>query len=129
MVLNQIVSIVRSSYGETYRSEKNIVKEICRYVINNLELDCSIDSIAREFHFSTHYIRHIFKKQTGTSLKEFKTSQIIKKAKLLLRTSNYKIIDIAAACGFESHSYFTEIFTKEAGISPKDYRNKYCVLY
>lgn len=124
-VLNEIVSLVRSAHGEGVYSEKNIVDEICRYIINNLECDCNTADIAKIFHYSSHYIRHIFKKLTGTSVKEFQTAQIIKKAKLLLRMSDDKIIDVADACGFENPSYFTEVFTKEVGISPKNYRNKY----
>jgi len=124
-VLNKIVSFVRSAYGESEYSEKNIIDEICRYIINNLECDCNTEEIAKKFHFSSHYIRHIFKKQTGTSITDFKTAQIIKKAKILLKTSNDKITEIAVACGFENPSYFTEVFTKEVGISPKDYRNTY----
>ena len=124
-VLNKIVSLVRSAHGESEYSEKNIIDEICRYIINNLECECNTEDIAKKFHFSSHYIRHIFKKQTGTSITDFKTSQIIKKAKILLRMSNDKITDIAAACGFENSSYFTEVFTKNVGISPKEYHNKY----
>lgn len=54
---------------------------------------------------------------------DFKMAQKLKKAKLLLNTSNHKIIDIASACGFENASYFTETFAKEVGVSPKDYRD------
>ncbi|MBQ4574902.1 MAG: exo-alpha-sialidase [Clostridia bacterium] len=123
-VLNEIIHLVRSVHGKEIYSEKNIVDEICRYIIDNPECDCSTQNIAKIFHYSSHYIRHIFKKQTGISVKEFQTAQIIKTAKLLLRMCDDKITDIAATCGFESPSYFTEVFTKEVGMSPKDYRKK-----
>jgi len=123
-VLNHIVSLVRCAHGGGIYSEKNTVDDICHYIIDNPECDCSTESVAKVFHYSSHYIRHIFKKQTGMSIKEFKTAQIIKKAKLLLKMSDNRITDIAAACGFENPSYFTEVFTKEVGISPKDYRTK-----
>lgn len=123
-VLSEIVTLVRSAQSESIYSEKSIVDEICKYIIENSEQNCSVESIAKKFHYSAHYIRHIFKKQTGITVNGFKTAQIIKKAKLLLKMSNDKITDIASACGFETPSYFTEVFTKEVGISPKDYRNK-----
>lgn len=127
-VLNQIISLVRSAKGEGAYSEKGIVDDICRYIVENLESDCSVENIAKQLHFSAHYIRHIFKKQTGISVSEFKKAQIIKKAKLLLKMSDNKITDIALACGFENPSYFTEFFTKETGFTPKDYRNKFKVV-
>ena len=40
----------------------------------------------------------------------------------MLRMSDKKIIDIAAICGYENPSCFTEMFIKEVGISPSAYR-------
>lgn len=123
-VLNEIIGLVRSAHSEGEYSEKGIVDELCRYIIEHLEEAVSAESLAKHFHFSTHYIRHIFKKQTGTTVSGFKTSQIIKKAKLLLKMSDSKIIDVAAACGFDNASYFTEVFLKELGVTPKEYRQQ-----
>ena len=121
-ILNEMIHLVRSAHSEGVFSEKSIVADICRYITDNPECDCNVINIANLFHYSSHYIRHIFKKQTGTSIKEFQTAQIIKKAKLLLRMCDEKITDIAASCGFDNPSYFTEVFTKEVGVSPTDYR-------
>jgi len=74
-------------------------------------------------HYSSHYIKHIFKEKTGISIIDFNNSQRIKKAKILLRSENCKITDVASACGFDSHSYFTEVFIKTTGMSPSNYRN------
>lgn len=120
--LDRIIAIVRSAHGQGEYTEKGIIDEVCRYVVEHPECECSTESIAKKFHFSTHYLRHAFKKQTGVSISEFKTAQLIKKAKLLLRMSEHKITDIAAACGFDSPSYFTEVFLKETGVSPTQYR-------
>lgn len=120
--LDRIIAIVRSAHGQGEYTEKGIIDEVCRYVVEHPECECSTESIAKKFHFSTHYLRHAFKKQTGVSISEFKTAQLIKKAKLLLRMSEHKITDIAATCGFDSPSYFTEVFLKETGVSPTQYR-------
>ena len=120
--LSRIISVVRSAQASGKHTEKSIVDQICRYIIDNLEEDCGIKAIAEHFHYSSHYIRHVFKKQTGISVQEFKRAQVIQKAKLLLQHSNNKITDIAIACGFESASYFSEVFKKEVGISPKSYQ-------
>ena len=42
----------------------------------------------------------------------------------MLRESGMSIIEIAMACGFQSSSYFTQIFKKETGITPKEYRKQ-----
>ena len=122
MELNKIVLLVRSAHSDSRYSQRNIVDVICRYIIDHLEASCTTEEIAKEFHYSAHYIRHIFKRETGISITDFKNAQIIKKAKILLRISRDKITEIADACGFENPSYFTEVFTKEVGVSPSEYR-------
>ena len=122
-ILNNIIELIRGADFKTEKDEKNIVDEICKYIIDNLENDFTTESIAEKFHYSSHYIRHIFKEKTGTSIIDFKNSQRIKKAKILLRSKNCKITDVASACGFDSHSYFTELFIKNTGLSPVKYRN------
>lgn len=120
--LNKIVLLVRSAHSDSRYSERNIVDVICKYILDNLEDSCNTEEIAKKFHYSSHYIRHIFKRETGISITDFKNAQNMKKAKILLRISQDKITEIADACGFENPSYFAELFTKEVGISPSEYR-------
>lgn len=110
----------RNSVSTCY--DNGVVDEICSYIIDNLESNCSVENIADKFNFSANYIRHIFKKKTGISISEFKKTQILKKARLLLKASDRKITDIAAECGYDNPSYFSEFFKNEVGVSPKDYR-------
>ncbi len=120
--LDEIISLVRNAESKCKHNEKNIVDKICDYIIQNLESNLSTEDIASKFHFSTNYIRYVFKKGTGTTIINFRTAQQLKKAKLLLKTTDYKISEIASSCGFDNSSYFTEVFTKEIGISPQKYR-------
>lgn len=120
--LNSIIELVRDVGDDSVYSEKTIVDQICAYVSDHLEQDLDTEQIADHFHFSSHYIRLIFKRQTGTNLTEFKTALRIQKAKLLLKGCEDKISNISARCGFDSSCYFTEVFTKSVGICPTDYR-------
>lgn len=123
ITLNQIIGLVRRANSKSIYARKNIADQICRYITDNLENNYSLPDLANEFHFSANYIRHIFKRETGITVKEFQKAQKIKKAKLLLRTGDCKIIDVAHSCGFENPAYFTEVFIKEVGISPKKYKD------
>lgn len=123
--LNEIITLVRSAHSDTVWSEKSITDMLCRSIMEHPEQPCSAESLAEKFHFSAHYIRHVFKKQTGISVSGFRTAQRIKKAKLLLRMREDRITDIAAACGFENPSYFTEVFLRETGLSPTEFRQNH----
>jgi len=48
----------------------------------------------------------------------------MEKAKELLITGHYKVSEIAGMCGFENVYYFSNVFKKHEGISPKNYIKK-----
>ena len=91
--------------------------------MQNLAGNESTEEIALKFNYSANYIHHVFKKKTGTTIVKFRNEQRLIKAKLLLCGCDGRITDIAAECGFENPAYFTEVFTKEVGISPREYRS------
>ena len=78
-ILSEIISLIRNAETKTIYDEKKVVDKICSYIIQNLESDFYAEDIANEFHFSTSYLRHIFKKETGTSITNFKRAQQLKK--------------------------------------------------
>ena len=120
--LERIISLVRKAQAAGETSEDDVVRDVQAYLAENLEKNESVEEIAKKVFFSAHYLRHLFKKKSGVSIQEFKNYQRLKKAKILLCTTNHKILEIAAACGFQNAAYFTEFFVKETGMSPTRYR-------
>ncbi len=120
--LNEIITLVRRAENESETYEDEIIDRTKAYIIENLEKNESVESIAKKVFFSSHYLRHLFKKKAGVSIQEFKNRERLKKAKLLLVTGENKIIEIAAACGYESPAYFSEVFVKDVGMNPTDFR-------
>ncbi|PDT49886.1 AraC family transcriptional regulator [Sinorhizobium fredii] len=70
-----------------------------------------------EFHFS-----RLFKQATGLSPSHYFIRQRVAKAQRLLKETDTSIIEIAMAVGYSSPSHFAQIFRREAGVSPRDYR-------
>jgi AraC-like DNA-binding protein len=66
-----------------------------------------------------------FKAETGTNFSEYLIMLRISKAEKLLVSSNFSVTKISGMCGFQSSSYFTLMFKKYKGITPKKYRMKY----
>ena len=64
----------------------------------------------------------LFKKSTGSSFKEYLNMVRIEESKRLLSNTDFSIIDIAIAVGFEDQSYFSKVFKKFTGLTPKQFR-------
>ena len=65
---------------------------------------------------------HIFKEITGMSILTFLNTARIRKACLLLTTTDKPVTWIAQETGYESASRFSRTFKKEVGMTPREYR-------
>ena len=63
-----------------------------------------------------------FKARTGMTPQRYLTSIRLGQARELLRSSTLNIGEIAAVCGYETALYFSRIFRKYTGVSPKAFR-------
>ena len=82
-----------------------------------------LQDIADTFGISPNYLSQLFKKYEEIGLSEYITNQKINRSKELLNDGSLKIYEIADQLGFESAFYFSKVFKKVTGVSPKDYRN------
>ncbi|WP_445671395.1 helix-turn-helix transcriptional regulator [Paenibacillus sp. FSL K6-3166] len=87
-----------------------------------------INSIADELSMSPIYLSRLYKLLTTNALSDKINELRLDKAKELLKTSEYTIVDIAEKTGFTSSSYFYRLFKNSTGITPSDYRKKIKVL-
>ena len=90
----------------------------------NLTDDMTLETIAESVHSNASYLSRIFKKEVGTSVITYITDLRIKKAKDLLEHSDLKTFEISDAVGIHDPAYFSVLFKKYTGMSPKSYRNK-----
>ncbi len=88
------------------------------------DADISVDQVAFNAGFSTDYFNRIFAAHTGFNVMEYVRFVRLRKASLMLRTSERSVLDIALDCGYDSHESFSRAFKNQYGISPSEYREK-----
>lgn len=89
---------------------------------HNLYANLSLDELAHLCHMSISSFKRKFKEVFGESPKKFITAKKIEKAAKLLKSSDYRISDIAWDVGFESVATFNRNFMTAFGKSPTDFR-------
>ncbi len=94
------------------------------YINRNFDSHLYINSIADKVYMSRSHFCRLFKEETGESPSEYINYVRIQCAAKLLKESDSSIEEIALACGFNSHSYFSAKFKKQLMMSPREYRNK-----
>lgn len=99
-----------------------ITKKAIRYISQNFSRNLTLDEVADHVHLNPAYFSTLFKQSTGSSFKEYLNMVRIEESKRLLSNTDYSIIDISLATGFEDQSYFSKVFKKYTGLTPKQYR-------
>lgn len=110
--------------GHSVRSLDHIEKIMAWLDEHYLE-PFSMKPLSEHVHLSPKHISSIFRKKTGITITEFLTSKRINHACFLLKTTNQSISDIAYESGFSNFSYFSQLFKKKVGVTPRHFRRNY----
>lgn len=100
-----------------------LVKNIMKYIQNNLAERLTLERLAKEFFLNGTYLSRLFKKHVGLSLREYILDQRIDFAKQLL-SAGCSVSEACYTSGFYDYSNFIRSFTKIVGISPGKYKKK-----
>lgn len=122
-ILQEVVETFSDSIFNHLPSKNNdIIKNAMRYITEHFNTPLPLEEVASYVHLHPAYFSSLFKNMTGTSFKEYLNKIRIEESKLLLANTDYSILDIAIAVGFEDQSYFSKIFKKYTGITPRQFR-------
>ena len=99
-----------------------IIKKTIRYISQNYANPLTLELVANQVHLNPSYFSTLFKQSTGSSFKEYLNMVRVEESKRLLANTDYALIDIAIATGFEDQSYFTKVFKRYTGLTPKQFR-------
>lgn len=99
-----------------------IVIDIINWVDKHYMEEFQLEAMSAAVCMSPTYISHLFKKSTGHTITQFLTVRRLKQACLLLKTTSLSIQEIGEKSGWPNFSYFSQIFRKHIGMSPKQYR-------
>jgi two-component system, response regulator YesN len=110
-------SKMQGRYGDVILKAKNYIEK------NYANQDTCLHSVADEVHLSPNHFSTIFSQECGITFIEYLTTVRVEQAKKLLRNTDMKGSDIAYDVGFSDPHYFSFIFKKTTGFSPREYRN------
>lgn len=106
----------------------NVVQRVQQYISENLDKHLTLGDVADVFGFSQNYLSSLFNKYGNIGFVEYATKARVEKAKVLMANGNLKIYEIAEQLGFDSAFYFSKVFKKVEGISPRAFLQKHYSL-
>ncbi len=123
MLQETVEAFVESMFHYLPTQKNNdTIKTAIQYISHNYASGLTLESVAEQVHLNPAYFSSIFKQSSGSSFKEYLNMVRIEESKRLLSNTDYPILDIAIAVGFEDQSYFSKVFKKYTGLSPRQFR-------
>ena len=99
--------------------------KIKNYIDSHYSQNITLDFLSKMTYMNKFHLVHTFSKQIGLSPINYAINKRIQESKNLLATTSYSIQDISSIVGFSNSSYFTQMFKKITGTTPKTFRYEY----
>ncbi len=98
------------------------IHDAVMYIQNHFTESVTLNEIASVVHYSPGYFSDQFRKVMHVTFQEYLLSLRIYYATVLLKTTDLPVKTIALDSGFQTISYFANVFKRRMGISPGTYR-------
>ncbi|MBR2189537.1 MAG: response regulator [Eubacterium sp.] len=113
---------LESTKAESTTEQSGLLPEIIAFTREHVTEEIDLNFLADHFGKSTGYIGTLFRRGYGQGFNEFVTAERMKLAQHLLLDRALTVQDVAKKCGYYNTKYFSVVFRKVTGTSPKNYQ-------
>lgn len=114
----EIAEILEEEESEQFSGK---IRRAKAYIREHYAQDISLNELADHMGMNPMYLSRLFKKEMGMNFSAYLTKVRVEKAIELLKQGDYKIYEVSQMVGYQTVQYFSKVFKKETGKSPKDF--------
>lgn len=100
----------------------DVIAECINYIEFNLEDELTLNNLAEKLNMNASSLSAKFKKEVGYTLTDYINLKRVKASLILLVTTNLPIGEVAEKVGYMNENYYSRIFKKIQGMTPREYR-------
>jgi len=100
------------------------LKRITDWIDGHLDEDFDLEQLAAQARLSKFHFHRLFKAATGMSPGKYQLNARMNEARRRLRETRQSVVAVALDLGFSSPSHFAQVFRRETGLTPSDYRRQ-----
>lgn len=120
------LSLNQEQYQQDHYSPE--VKETLSFIHKHIGRQFSLEDLAENARISLSTLRLHFKKETGSTIGGYISTQKLEVAKSYLQQSNISLSELAKLCGFQSIYAFSHFFKRNTGVSPLNWKKRHCSI-
>lgn len=107
-----------SGRKESRKPENRLIDDVARFLEKHCAEKLSPPDVADHFGISYSHLRRLFKRHTGTGIKDFLTQKRVERAKRLLASGRTPVKRVAKQCGYDDVFLFMRVFKRCTGVPP-----------
>ena len=111
--------------NSTNQSIYEKIRQVAQFIDVHFQENITLDGLSKSFYISKFHLAREFKRITGSTPGDYLLGKRISNAKKLLRFTNASVEEIGRSCGIVEAGYFTKVFKKAEGMTPREYRRKW----
>ena len=117
--------IIRTSARAETKETHFVVERVLNYIAEHYAEEIDLATLAALVNASENYLSHVFKKVTNYSPLQYIVRRRIGKAQSLLVYTSLSLTEISMRVGYDDPNYFSRLFKKLIGMTPRSYRQKW----
>lgn len=99
-----------------------MIRKVITRIDFDLAADLSLQATARALNVNASYLSNLFKRETWEALADYVNRKRMEHAAYLLTTTDLSVSAVAQSCGISDDNYFTKIFKRHNGLTPRQFR-------
>lgn len=115
-------------FSKLYTTFDMRVEEIMSYLRLHRDEPFHSSGVEEHMRLNYKYLEEIFKKKTGMTIQQYHTDLRMQEAARLLRSTLHSVSEISSMVGYQDPLYFSNVFKKATGYSPRAYRNNIGII-
>ena len=124
--LEEIVHSLINRTGSREGTVESLIENAKEYVRSNLrDPELSLNKVARYLNHNLSYFSYVFSNATNMTLSKYIIVQRMEAACDLLKNTDGRIAEVSEMVGYQNSNYFSKLFKREKGMTPKEYRQLY----
>lgn len=109
-------------------NEHDIYRKALQYIKEHYTEGITVADVSKHINYSESYFGYAFKKKYKMSVSQYVRELQLAKSKDLLENTSFSVSSVASYVGFDDFNYFSALFKKHFGLSPKEYRKQHSTL-
>ena len=122
--VKKIIEACENISNEKKVPSSSVIDKAKSYIDENYMKEISLEDVSRAVDVSPYYFSKLFKDETGENFIDYLTSVRIESSKSLLQNGKMSIKEVCVESGYSDPNYFSRIFKKNTGVTPREYREK-----